>query len=162
MRPILIAAVALSAFAQEQTGSVQGIVTDSVTHLPVKKARIALYPQRVQPSRRPTVGPNGRFEPPPMPTTSTDASGNFTFAGLAPGTYGVQFEHPSYPPARSTRPNTTTVEVTAGGEPAHISLELTPGATITGRVVDEDGDPLPDCYVQATPPPSRGPGRYMG
>src|SRR5205085_2356887 len=47
-------------------------------------------------------------------------------------------------------------------EPAHVSVELTPGGTISGRVVDEDGDPISDCYVQIFAPPSRGPNQWVG
>ena len=37
------------------------------------------------------------------------------------------------------------------GEKTELKLTLVPGGAISGRVLDEDEDPLPGCYVQAHP-----------
>jgi hypothetical protein len=37
------------------------------------------------------------------------------------------------------------------GTASDLSVELVPGASITGRILDEDGDPLNGCFVQVQP-----------
>ncbi len=128
--------VVLAAFAggQDQTGSIAGAVTDSVTHMPLKKAQVIVSSR--------TPGPV-RGQPQPTPT---DGSGAFGARDLAPGTYRVEGTHPRYP-----SPATASVEVKSG-EAAHVSVELVPGASITGRVLDPDGDPIFGCMVQVLSP----------
>ena len=43
------------------------------------------------------------------------------------------------------------IEVKAGETAGPVNVELIPGAVVSGRVIDEDGDPLQNCYVQIRP-----------
>jgi protocatechuate 3,4-dioxygenase beta subunit len=78
---------------------------------------------------------------------TTDANGNYTISGLAPGTYSVTFSGCS---AGNYAPATITgTQVTAG----HTTLQnatLTPGGTISGQVTDSTGKPLADICADAT------------
>lgn len=116
-------------WAQEQVGRISGTVVDSVSHLPVRKAQVMLL------SRKGTSD-----------SALTDASGAFAFSGLAPGVYDVQAGHRSYP-QRPMGPTRQSVTIRTGEE-TRVTLELVPGAMVSGRVVDEDGDPLAGCMVQ--------------
>lgn len=142
MRAALFFLFSLAAAAQtegtDQTGSVSGIVTDALTHMPVKKTMV-------------TINPNGNFtKPVGSQSTTTDASGAFTLSNLQAGHYRLMFQQQSYPQARFGGV-TKTVEIKAGESAGSVNVELIPGAAVSGHIVDEDGDPLPNCYVQVHP-----------
>lgn len=132
MRAALLIAFAIAAAAQNPTGAISGTVVDSVTRQPVKQATINLSPLN--------NGPNA-----PSPGVSTDATGAFSIQGLAEGRWYLSATQPNYP---QTAPRPQIVDVKAG-DTATVTLELTPGAVVTGHVVDEDGDPLMGCFVTA-------------
>ncbi len=119
---LLILLLALSAAAQNRNGSILGIVSDSVSHHPLRNVLITLEQQHV----------------------STDDSGTFAFHDLKPGQYRIGAERPDYP---------TWKEVTASPseDPDPLRIELVPGAVVSGRILDEGGDPLTGCQVQASP-----------
>jgi hypothetical protein len=139
MRTLLIVLLTFSACAQtpppDQTGSVSGVVTDAITHMPVKKAMV-------------TTNPIGNFKLYLGPqSASTDASGAFTLHDLPAGQYKLMFQHQSYPQARFGGA-AKTVDVKAGETAGPVNVELIPGASVTGHIVDEDGDPLQGCFVE--------------
>jgi len=127
--------VALAA-AQDQTGnngtgSIKGTVVDSVTHQPVREAFVSL---------------SGH----PGPPQTTGAAGTFEIDNLPPGRYSLDVEHREYPQGRSR-----SFAIKAGEQAAPIVVELAPFAAVSGRVLDEDSDPLPACSVHlqfARPP----------
>jgi protocatechuate 3,4-dioxygenase beta subunit len=135
--------IPLIAFSQDQTGSIGGVVTDAVTHQPIKRAII-----RINAVDGGTFVNTGQ----PLPdahNATTDAAGAYTLTGLAPKTYEILIHHPKYP-----RPASKPIEVKAG-EKATFDAALSPGASISGRVLDEDGDPIPGCFV--SPHPAKSP-----
>jgi hypothetical protein len=189
----LIAGAALA-----QNGSIEGVVVDSVTQSPVRKAQVILMYRGS--SQGVTLGPAGTafnrgggagvmimpnssgnmipasrgvgtvasvssvpmasarmFDPTAagsQPSAGiTDAGGGFAFRDLAPGMYTVRVMHPRYT-ANSLGRAGTDFEVKSG-ETARVSVPLTPGASLTGRVVDEDGEPLQGCSVQLRSASSR-------
>jgi hypothetical protein len=124
--------------ATDQTGAVTGVVTDALTHMPVKKAMV-------------TINPNGPFtKPVGTQSTTTDASGAFTLSNLQAGKYRMMFQQQNYPQARFGGV-AKTVEIKAGESAGPMNVELIPGAAVSGHIVDEDGDPIPHCYVQIHP-----------
>jgi protocatechuate 3,4-dioxygenase beta subunit len=143
MKAAWLLMVVLTASAQtagtDQTGSVSGVVTDALTHMPVKKAMVTIYA-------------NGNFSKPVGPqSATTDGSGAFTFTNLQAGRYRLMFQQPNYPQARFGGA-AKTVEIKAGESAGPVNEELIPGSAVSGHIVDEDGDPLPNCYVQIHPP----------
>jgi len=128
------------AAAQDQSGSLAGVVLDSVTKQPIKKVTVRLAPLNN------FGGTNGN--PIGMQTATTDAAGSFIFTGLQPGKYSITLTHPSYP--QSGRFQQKMIEIKSG-EKSSVDGELTPGASLSGRVLDEDGDPLPGCGIQLRP-----------
>jgi hypothetical protein len=131
-----------------QTGSVSGIVTDAVTHIPIKKAMVSINAMNIAQN----AGPQA---------TTTDASGAFSIANLQAGRYRLAFVHEKYPQARFGGVG-KTVDIKAGESAGPIAVELMPGAALSGHVVDEDGDPMPNCYVQIHPAKNPEEGVQMG
>jgi Carboxypeptidase regulatory-like domain len=146
MRSAILLAIAALAFAQDENASLKGVVQDSVSHGPVKKAEVMLNITSSANTRPQPGGAQQRgFEP---KSTTTDANGTFAFTGLIPGTYELRVSHPRYPAPRNGQPQ-RKVEVRSGEEASGATIELVPGASISGRVLDEDGDPIPGCFPQA-------------
>ena len=132
---LLLMIVTLAA-AQDQTenngtGSLKGTVVDSVTHQPVRGAFVSLsgHPWLLQ---------------------TTGAAGTFEIDNLPPGQYSLDVEHREYPQGRSR-----SIAIKAGEQAAPIIMELLPFAAVSGRVLDEDSDPLPACsvHLQSARPP---------
>ncbi len=83
------------------------------------------------------------------------ADGSFALHGLGAGRYVARASLGAL--SSPTRP----IVVNAGGSPPPVRLELRPGPSIAGRVVDEAGGALPgaDVEIEAVPPddlPERG------
>jgi len=133
--------------AQEDTGSIRGVVLDSVSHSPVKGAQVGLNLNSFANTGRPGPVPQRGFE---TRSTMTGPNGEFSFSDLPAGSYSVWANHQRYPSAGG-RPLPVRIEVGSGDEPARITIELIPGSSISGRVVDEDGDPITGCFPQLRP-----------
>src|SRR6185436_14777593 len=112
-------------------GVIGGTVINEVTREPVRKAQVMI----------------GSANAPPA---VTDATGRFAFRNLGPGTFWLQATHPLFPQATRVM-QAPPVSVTLGqDEQKHgLVIVLTPGAAISGSVLDEDGKPLPGCGVNA-------------
>jgi len=77
-------------------------------------------------------------------TVLSDRDGTFAFAGIAPGAFLIGAMKTGF--ASDAMPNGRPMTVTATG--ANAELTLTPWSSITGRVVDELGDPVQAASVQ--------------
>jgi protocatechuate 3,4-dioxygenase beta subunit len=118
-----------------EKGVVAGKVLNSITGEPVRKAQVAL------------MGKPGTTE---GGSTVTDAAGRFEFTGLGPGSYKVAafregYDSPSGPATSSKLPRVT---LASGEEKRDFVIRLTPLGAITGRILDEDGDPIRQIEVQ--------------
>ncbi|PMR62279.1 hypothetical protein C1A38_04645 [Verrucosispora sp. ts21] len=83
--------------------------------------------------------------------TSTDAQGNYTLNGLAAGSYTVGYQ-PGGRPEQYHRQqlyswDADPVTVTAGNT-STVDEQLFATGTITGRIIDSAGDPVPDLRVE--------------
>jgi hypothetical protein len=117
---------------QDQTGkaSIEGSVLDAITHEPVKKVMVALN------------GRMGLF-------AVTDASGHFAFRQLPAGQYNIFVNSEKYPPVQGSieLDRQLTISVTAEEQKQDVNFSLIPGGSVRGRIVDEDGNPMPRCNV---------------
>ena len=109
-------------------GSIEGSVMNDVTREPVRKAQVTL----------------GAFTP-----AVTDAGGRFVFRNLQPGNYQLLAQHPEFPPPISSARPPVMVTLAQDEQKRDIVIPLSPGASLSGRVLDEDGKPLPGCFIQA-------------
>jgi protocatechuate 3,4-dioxygenase beta subunit len=135
--------------APAATGRISGRVTAEGTNAPIAGARVMIFPMM----RRGTP-PTGPMAIPPQGLTDQD--GRFVFNGLAPGEYRIDVQKTGFASSMdpTTRPRTYTVA--AGQALDNISIVLQKGAVITGKVLDQKGEPVTDARVMAlrriTPP----------
>jgi Carboxypeptidase regulatory-like domain len=76
-------------------------------------------------------------------TAESNAVGNFVFEDIAPGRYMLTAERAGYISVQ----NPAWVALDPGQSMTGVSVKLTPQAIIAGRVVDEEGEPLPNAAV---------------
>ncbi len=119
-----------SSLAIAQTGSVQGSVTNAITKEPLRKAYVHLDGTK----RYPAV---------------TDDQGNFSIDQVEPGSYTLEAEHQGFIDGELTNTfgSPFQLKLAPGDSLTGLEVKLTPQGVISGRVVDEDGDPWPRAYV---------------
>lgn len=88
-----------------------------------------------------------------IPAVLTDDQGTFAIKDLPPGSYRVAavrngYSRQEFGQHSIGRPG-TVLNVRAGQTVPDVSFRLTPAATIAGRVIDTNGDPLPGISIQA-------------
>jgi hypothetical protein len=152
--------------ADRQLAKLTGVVLSSSG--PVANATVIL-PRRYTPGE--PIPASGA----PVPTTRTDAAGKFSFERLTPGSYTLRATHPAYLPAlygaqtsyayvgnafygaqsSASVGNTSAfvstgnvLTLTEGQQIAGVTVKLIEPATVSGRVVDEDGDPFVNADIQ--------------
>jgi beta-lactamase regulating signal transducer with metallopeptidase domain/protocatechuate 3,4-dioxygenase beta subunit len=85
--------------------------------------------------------------------TRTDAEGKFSLKRVSPGSYTLQFEHKDYlPSVYGARPGLAAGNVITLDEGRNVTdlvVKLPEPATFTGKVVDDDGDPVAQIMVAA-------------
>ena len=122
-----------------QKGQISGQVLDSSTGQPLKKAWVT--------ARQAERG--GRSGS----TAVTDAQGNFLLKDLDAGRYVLSVQRNGYVSQvygqKSAGEQGTTISLGAGQNLPDVVFHLIQGGVITGRVVDEDSEPLAHAQVQA-------------
>jgi protocatechuate 3,4-dioxygenase beta subunit len=123
-----------SASTPQGTASIAGRVLSVDTGRPVKRARVIAS----------AGGGQSRAE-------STDDQGRFRFGGLPAGAYTIRasksgFVEAIYGQRRPLQPG-TAVQLADGQALAAVDFRLIRGAVITGRILDEDGEPLVRALV---------------
>jgi protocatechuate 3,4-dioxygenase beta subunit len=78
----------------------------------------------------------------------TDASGEFQFEGVEPGAYTITAEHSGFIIDPESRQSVVNV---SSENKAEITVKLLRTAAISGRVFNEDGDPVTGANVQIVP-----------
>ena len=128
----LLLAFFMSQATPAATGRMAGRVTADGTHAPIAGARIMVIL-----AGRPS-GPTGM-----PPQATTDQDGRFVFDSLTPGDYFVEVQKTGFaPPSIPTvRPRRRTV--VAGQLLDGVNFQLQKGAAISGRVLDQKGEPSP-------------------
>jgi protocatechuate 3,4-dioxygenase beta subunit len=146
----LLAALSFSQTpAPAATGRLSGRVTAEGNNAPVAGARVMVFPMM-----RTAMPPSGPMAVPPQ--AMTDQDGRFVFNSVAPGEYRIDVQKTGFASLMdpSTRPRTYTVA--AGQALDNISVVLQKGAVISGKVLDQKGEPVTDARVMAlrriTPP----------
>jgi protocatechuate 3,4-dioxygenase beta subunit len=122
---------------QTQTGQsiVRGRIIGTDTGQPLRRALVRI------------TGANLRG----LRSTLTDADGRYEFTGLPAGSFTVTADKPAYAAWTfgQTQPLTPgkPVVVTANQIVDNVDIRLPRGAVISGRILDEFGDPVPDVQV---------------
>lgn len=131
----LLAALAFVPAASAATPtSISGLVTDSVTHAPVKGITVSVS----------SVG----YSAPIFSSGTTHSNGRYTITGLTPGTYTVSFFDDSASGGEYLSSSLYDVVVRAGVNT--VDEEIDPALTLSGKVTDLAGKPLRHIYVNAS------------
>jgi hypothetical protein len=134
----------------KKLGVLEGRVVNSKTGEAVRKANITL---------RPIGGPGmagaigvGPMAPAAPYAASTDAEGKFRIDKVEPGNYNMMAERQGFVRqqygARQNSMMGTTIKIGPGQEMRELNFKLLPQAVITGRVFDEEGEPLARVQIQ--------------
>jgi hypothetical protein len=125
------------------TAVISGRILAADTGLPLRRARVLI--QGSGPDIPP--GPDG------MLAAITDGDGAFSFTELPAGRYHVHASKPRYVDAMlgARRPSTPgrPLELADGQKLENVTLSLAPAGAISGRVVDELGEPVAGARVSA-------------
>jgi protocatechuate 3,4-dioxygenase beta subunit len=122
-----------------QFASISGTVLRAGTDEPLRKAQVSL-------SKRDDKSPRDR-------TAVTGADGKFLIENVAPGSYDLSADHNGYV-ARSYGENSAgqgaaLLTLSPGQKLTELIFRLQKCAVITGRITDEDGDPMRGVTVEA-------------
>ncbi len=100
--------------AQPATGSISGVVRDAGTGTPMPEVQVSVNPSQTE--------------------MATDSQGHYTLRGLAPGTYRVA--------AHGQTTGVKHVTLAAGQDLTSIDFALRAFAQISGKVLDENKEPI--------------------
>jgi protocatechuate 3,4-dioxygenase beta subunit len=84
-------------------------------------------------------------------TASTDADGHFHVDDVEPGRYRIFFERSGFIAVneRGQKADMNVFTIKAGQAVENVFFRMLPAAVISGRITDQDGDPMPDVRVVA-------------
>ena len=145
----LVGALAQSAPAPSGA-TVSGRVVEDGSRASIEGAQVMLVPSR----------PRARTAPVPFErprTTVTDRDGRYTFDQVEAGRYHVSVQKAGF--AALNGSGSPEVALAAGERRMDVNLSLQKGAVITGRVLDDAGQPMVNTQVmvlQKPPDPAAG------
>ena len=131
MRRVILSILLFGLLGYAQTtGSVEGVVLDRVTRAGIPGASVTVY-----------LRSQGlTYE------ATTDASGDFRIFGMKPGDYEVRFEKVGY--RSGNKYPAQPYHVGQGPDPIRIRLDMTRLVSISGRILDPDGNPTSQADVK--------------
>jgi uncharacterized GH25 family protein len=87
-------------------------------------------------------------------TATTDSGGKFKFERVDPGDYYLTVKHAGFMDETYKPTGKDSVEgrlhLSAGRELSEVEFRLVPQGAVSGQVVDEDGDPVPNAMATAS------------
>lgn len=123
-------------------GSLSGRVVDAMTGAPVRGAMVNMQ----------NYSRGGNYQ-----SATTDGAGAFAAANLPPGNYLIQVTHASYQGMLGLPNPSEMATVDSSKESSGVTLRLMPGGTISGKVMDDGGEPVSGCALWVI-----GPGQGLG
>jgi protocatechuate 3,4-dioxygenase beta subunit len=173
MKALCLTGLLVAALAAEQApvtpesnvkrARVTGKVLNAITGEPVRKATVRLQVASGGAGGGVNVPSGMPIAPPGMPGmqvggrgqgANTDTNGEFAFEAVEPGNYRVVGEKTGFLRSamggRGASMLGSTIKVSEGGEVANVVIRMTPQGIISGRVVDEDGEPVEGAFVQVS------------
>lgn len=142
-----------------------GRVVNALTGEPVKKANLNLAISRPGDSGTTFMTVNGASNQQGY-SASSENDGTFRIEGIEPGQYKLSgnksgFLRSSYG-AKKPNQSGTILTLSPGQQLTDVTLSLNPQAVVTGKVTDEDGDPITGGMIQVIRQTwMRGKLRYM-
>jgi Carboxypeptidase regulatory-like domain len=159
--PLLFAAAAVAQPpVPPKPATLEGTVVNSVTGAPLRKVDLSLANGQVPEEMAAMMKQFGgnSTEMPKVATktvtATTDAAGKFRFENVPPGTYWLTakktgFGDERYKPKRVAGGDSESLRLSSGQELKDVDFRLVPHGTVSGRVLDEDGEPFPSAMVSA-------------
>ena len=135
------------AYAEQGTGSISGRVT--VQGKPLVGIVLGLQSQAAA----------GTFPSLAVSRAETDSEGNYQFRGVAPGSYQITVLSPLFVLPQQDRfapMPSITIMISEGENVTNADLSLIRGGVVTGKVVDAEGRPLIEHFVQLDRRDERG------
>ena len=129
----------------EDFGSLTGVVFNAATGEPLRKASVIL--------RRTMEGGQGGMQPvsPSSYSATSDASGQFTLKDVPPGRYRLMAERAGFGTqnygAKGPNAPGSIISLGRAQHMKDLTFRMTQQGVITGRVLDEDGDPVMNAMV---------------
>jgi hypothetical protein len=140
MRLLVTLALACGVLCAQTTpepASVEGTVLNAATGEGLRKANVKLVPLQ-----------NGTSL-----SSTSEASGRFLLTGVAPGQYLLIVDRNGFVAqpygSKATNQPAATLRLAPGQNLTDVTIRLVPQGVIMGRVIDEDGDPIPHVSVRA-------------
>ncbi len=131
-----------------QSAGVEGVVSDSVTHMPLARVHVSLVSTTAGTNLAGTDDAYGAV---------SDEAGRYAIGNMRPGTFVVRARRAGYvyfDPQNVTATPTLTLKA---GEQRVFGMAVVPEASIAGRVTDEFGDPVQGVAVQVVSAPEAQP-----
>jgi Carboxypeptidase regulatory-like domain len=123
----------------ESTASLRGVVTNASGGGGLRKAYLRLSPP---------IGSKGGVSL----TAVTNDQGAFAIENIAPGEYRLDVECTGFLDTQygggSAFGERSVLKLSAGDKLTGIEIKMTPQAVLSGRVLDQDGDPWPHANIQ--------------
>jgi protocatechuate 3,4-dioxygenase beta subunit len=126
-----------------ELATMEGTVYNALGGAPLRKATVTLNRQS-----------NGALAPGTRTSYSatSDGSGHYTISGIEPGAYRVNASRTGYLSmqynARRPEGPGTPLDVARAQKATGVDFKLTPHGVVTGKVSDEDGDPMENVQIQ--------------
>ena len=143
----LLPALLFSAAAVAQQSGIEGLAIHSVTRQPLAGVHIRLL----------FIDPNQREGPTGVYGSMSDREGRFSIDSMPAGSYLMLCERAGFvqvsTPERAVE--RAALSLKAGERISGYRIEMAPVAIISGRALDEYGDPVPNISISATPVSSR-------
>lgn len=135
---------------EKKLGKVEGVVINAVSKELIRRAEVSLMPMDRQPNMA-MIGPGGI---PGTRKATSDAEGKFVITDVEPGRYSIMSQKSGFINGRAgSRGNmfggsAATITVSPGQTVTGAKAEMMPQSIISGRVLDEEGEPLQNIMVQ--------------
>ncbi|MEO7653789.1 MAG: carboxypeptidase-like regulatory domain-containing protein, partial [Bryobacteraceae bacterium] len=125
------------------------VVTSAVIAPAVEKASLegrVVHAQTGEPVRKATLTLRGATSRGGALSAVSDAGGHFLIRDITPGTYKLTADHTGFLRqeygARGARSSGVSITLSDGQNSRDLEFRLTPQGVITGKVLDDDGEPL--------------------
>ncbi len=127
-------------------GRITGKVLNAITGEPVRKATVSLQPAGGQQGGGQARGLSA----------ATDNAGAFVFENVSPGNYRLSGEKTGFIRSnfggRGGGAIGSQLAIAAGTEKADVIVRITPQGIVSGRILDEDGEPMEGVSIQLLRP----------
>ncbi len=134
-------------------GRISGKVLNAITGEPVRKATVTLQPAGGQGGGQ---QPQGGANPQRAVSAGTDNAGAFVFENVNAGDYRLSGEKTGFIRTnfggRGAASIGSQLKVSSGTTIADVIVRITPQGVVSGRILDEDGEPIEGVSVQLLRP----------